>query len=257
MLSAQDTDGRIDSAPLLVSESVSICFDGQRVLDSVDFSLDAGEFVSILGPSGCGKTTVLRLVAGLAEPTSGKLAVQGEPRTAFVFQEPNLLPWRDVIGNVRLPLELLHVDAATQDRAIDSKLRMSGLTNADYRKYPRMLSGGMKMRVSLARAMVTNPDILLLDEPFAAVDDLLRHQLNEELLRIWLDQQWTALFVTHNVNEAVFLSQRILIMGTRPGSIIDTIRVPFPYPRSPDLRGDPEFTQLTLQISRRLRENSA
>ncbi len=238
----------------LTGTSVSVSFGEQEVLRSVDFSLAAGEFVSIVGPSGCGKTTLLRLVAGLAEPTAGQISASGEHRTAFVFQQPNLLPWRDVTGNIRLPLELLGITAADQAARIETNLELIGLRRDDYHKYPRMLSGGMSMRVSLARALVTNPDCLLLDEPFGALDDMLRQRLNEDLLRIWQKQQWTALFVTHNVAEAVFLSQRILVMAARPGRVVDTICVPFPYPRQPALRGDPEFTRLTLQISQRLRE---
>jgi NitT/TauT family transport system ATP-binding protein len=244
-------------ADQLRMQSVGVRFDGHPpVLEAVDFSVCKGEFVSIVGPSGCGKTTILRLIAHLVEPTTGRVEVRDAPRTAYVFQEPNLLPWRSVIDNIRLPLELLGVPRPAQQPSIEDSLRLIGLQPADHRKYPRMLSGGMKMRVSLARAMVTKPGILLLDEPFAALDDMLRQQLNEDLLAIWQDQHWTALFVTHNVAEAVFLSQRVLIMSAHPGQIIESVKVPFAYPRQPALRGRAEFAQLADDISRRLRGGS-
>jgi NitT/TauT family transport system ATP-binding protein len=239
---------------LLALRSVGVRFDGHPpVLQDVSFSMSRGEFVSIVGPSGCGKTTILRMIARLAEPTTGYVEVAGTPRTAFVFQEPNLLPWRTVVGNIRLPLELLAVPRTQQRAAVDESLRMIGLQEADRSKYPRMLSGGMKMRVSLARAMVTRPDILLLDEPFAALDDMLRQQLNEDLLQIWQTRGCTALFVTHNVAEAVFLSQRVLIMSTAPGRIMESQEIPLSYPRCPGVRGEAEFAKLTDRISRRLR----
>ncbi len=239
----------------LVAESVEVRFDGHPpTLEKVGFQVRDGEFVSLVGPSGCGKTTILRLVAGLIAPTAGRLRVEGRPRTAFVFQEPNLLPWRTVVENIRLPLELFRRPRGERQQAVAESLRVIGLKESDYGKFPRMLSGGMKMRVSLARALVTRPDILLLDEPFAALDDMLRQQLNEDLLRIWLAQKWTALFVTHNVSEAVFLSHRILVMAAHPGRIVETVEVPFGYPRRPEVRGDAEFGRLTNHISQRLRD---
>ncbi len=243
---------------VLEMQSVGVRFaDHPPVLEDLDFAVRPGEFVSLVGPSGCGKTTILRLIAHLAQPTAGRVFVQDALRTAFVFQEPNLLPWRNVVANIRLPLELQRVPVCNQREPVIEILRLIGLRTADYGKYPRMLSGGMRMRVSLARALVTHPQILLLDEPFAALDDMLRQQLNEELLRIWRAQQWTALFVTHNVSEAVFLSQRVLVMSASPGRIAATVPVPFPYPRAPSLRGDPEFARLTAQISQQLRGEPA
>lgn len=236
------------------AESVGVRFDGHPpVLEATSFSLRAGQFVSIVGPSGCGKTTVLRVVAGLTSTTSGRLIMEDGVRTAFVFQEPNLLPWRNVVGNIRLPLELHGVATEGRNLAVRESLGLIGLTEADHAKFPRMLSGGMKMRVSLARALVTEPEVLLLDEPFAALDDMLRQQLNEELLGIWARQEWTALFVTHNVAEAVFLSQRVLIMSGRPGTIAATVDVPFAYPRRPELRGDAQFARLTEDVSQQIR----
>lgn len=226
-------------------------------------SIPAGEFVSLVGPSGCGKSTLLRIIAGLLESTSGTLTVQQlEPaaarktavRMAFVFQDPTLLPWRTVVENIRLPLELQHVAADRHDGLISESLRLIGLRDDDLRKRPRNLSGGMRMRVSLARALVTDPQLLLLDEPFAALDDMLRQQLNEELVRIWSERRWTGLFVTHNVAEAVFLSQRILVLSSRPGTIAAEIKIPFPYPRTTELRGTAEFAKLTAEVSAKLRE---
>jgi NitT/TauT family transport system ATP-binding protein len=248
------------------AEGLGLCFpNGQFGLQAVGCHVHRGEFVSILWPSGCGKSTLLRLVAGLIEPTEGSLTVAGaDPvsarrsgtRVAFVFQDPTLLPWRTVADNIRLPLELQPSQHDVPAR-IRSSLQLIGLTEADARKQPRMLSGGMRMRVSLARALITDPDLLLLDEPFAALDDVLRQQLNEELVRIWQQSGWTGLFVTHNVSEAVFLSQRVLVMSSRPGRIAAEVDVPFSYPRTPALRGDPEFARLTVALTQRLREAAA
>ena len=252
-MSHSQVDTSKPSNQLLRAQSLSVRFESQPVLDEIDFSVSSGEFVSIVGPSGCGKTTILRLVAGLIAPSAGSLSIHGEPRSAFVFQEPNLLPWRNVIGNIRLPLELLRTPLGKQEEAVDRSLKLIQLADSDYLKRPAMLSGGMRMRVSLARALVTQPDILLLDEPFAALDDVLRQRLNEELLNIWLKQRWTALFVTHNVGEAVFLSQRVLVMGAKPGRILETVEIRFPHPRPPELRADPEFSRIALHIAERLR----
>ncbi len=250
--------------PLIVAERVGMAFgNAPPSLADVSLTIHTGEFVSLVGPSGCGKSTLLRLVAGLLSATTGSLTVQQLPpavarkdkvRTAFVFQDPTLLPWRTVVENIRLPLELQHVPAIRHDSLIASVLALIGLREDDLQKRPRNLSGGMRMRVSLARALVTEPQLLLLDEPFAALDDMLRQQLNEELVRIWREKGWTGLFITHNVAEAVFLSQRVLILSSRPGTIAEEIRVPFPYPRTADLRGTAEFARLTADVSTKLRE---
>lgn len=231
---------------------------GQLGVRGVNLAVQRGELISLVGPSGCGKSTLLRMIAGLMSPTSGELRVQagtaGDSRTAFVFQDSNLLPWRSVFDNIRLPLELRGVSLDEQRSAVESSLKQIGLKPDDSTKRPRMLSGGMRMRVSLARALVTHPELLLLDEPFAALDDLLRQQLNEELLRIWTAQSWTGIFVTHNVAEAVFLSQRVLVMSKSPGTIVADIAVPFEHPRDAELRSTPEFARLAGEVSRSLRE---
>ena len=235
---------------------------GQRALAAVDFGIQQGEFVSIVGPSGCGKSTLLRLIAGLQEATAGELTVADlnpqtartqSNKTAFVFQDPNLLPWRNVSDNIRLPLELAGNVTAETAADIENSLDLIGLSSADALKKPSMLSGGMRMRVSLARALITEPNLLLLDEPFGALDDILRQKLNEDLLRIWQEQNWTGLFVTHNVAEAVFLSQRIFVMSAAPGTIASTIEIPFEFPRNPELRATAEFAKLTGEVSAHLR----
>ncbi|RMH71926.1 MAG: ABC transporter ATP-binding protein [Gemmatimonadetes bacterium] len=244
------------------THQLNLVFDtGLHALRDVNLCLKKGEFVSIVGPSGCGKSTLLRLVAGLLEPTSGVLHVDGvtplqarreKQEVAFVFQEANLLKWRTVRGNIRLPLELRGIPSKQATGQIDTVLNLVGLQDfAD--SLPRHLSGGMKMRVSLARALVTQPDLLLLDEPFGALDEITRQRLNEELLALWEHHRWTALFVTHNVFEAVFLSQRIVVMSSRPGSVVADICVPFDYPRSPELRSRGDFAALAGMVSRHLR----
>jgi NitT/TauT family transport system ATP-binding protein len=203
---------------------------------------------------------LLRLVASLLEPSQGQVRIQNGgvsrrvPRVAFVFQDPTLLPWRDVAANIRLPLELEGVSRSRQRALVEKSLQAISFSAEDAHKLPRMLSGGMRMRVSLARALVTQPEILLLDEPFGALDDLLREQLNEELLRLWLTSRPTTLLVTHNVYEAVFVSQRILLMRGRPGRIAAEIEVPFAYPRTASLRSDPEYLRLAAHVGATLRE---
>ena len=223
---------------------------GVQALRDLNLEIARGQFVSIVGPSGCGKSTFLRLVAGLDSPTSGELRVEGHDPLglAFVFQDATLLPWRSVAHNITLPLELRREAAAER---VAQTLELVGLTDFAA-AYPAQLSGGMRMRVSIARALVTRPQILLLDEPFGALDEITRQRLNEELLRLWQEDHWTSLFVTHNVSEAVFLSQRVLVMSARPGRILADIPIPFPYPRSAYLRSAPEFIRIANGISRQL-----
>ena len=237
--------------PLVVAAGLNKYFpSGVQALRDLNLEIGRGQFVSIVGPSGCGKSTLLRLVAGLDEPTSGQLRVEGHDPLglAFVFQDATLLPWRSVAHNITLPLELRREDASER---VAQTLELVGLTDFAA-AYPAQLSGGMRMRVSIARALVTRPQILLLDEPFGALDEITRQRLNEELLRLWQEDHWTSLFVTHSVSEAVFLSQRVLVLSARPGHLLADIPIPFPYPRSASLRSAPEFIRITSGISRQL-----
>jgi NitT/TauT family transport system ATP-binding protein len=238
---------------------------GHVAVAEASFSIREGEFVAIVGPSGCGKSTLLRMIAGLIAPTQGRVIIAGRPvvetrssgGTGFVFQEPRLLPWRTAAQNVGLPLELGREPQRVLEARVPEALALVGLTPADSGKTPRMLSGGMRMRVSLARALITNPRLLLLDEPFGALDDILRQQLNAELVRIWMQRRPTTVFVTHNVAEAVYLSQRILVVTPSPGRIAADVAIPFAYPRDTGLRATGEFARCTGEISDRLRESAA
>ncbi len=257
-------------APLVEIAAVDVTYrDGLRAVEGVSFSLRAGEFVALVGPSGCGKSTLLRSIAGLIQPSRGRLTVAGlEPvrarreatRMSFVFQDPTLLPWRDVYHNIALPLELAGTgrrgpDRTQRDARVRRAIELVGL--ADFAGgYPAELSGGMRMRVSLARAVVTDPELLLLDEPFAALDDITRQTLNEELLSLWESRHWTGVFVTHNIAEAVFLSQRVLVLTRRPGHVVADVPVPFAYPRMDGLRSQADFASLTGEIAAHLREAS-
>ncbi|MEO8496118.1 MAG: ABC transporter ATP-binding protein [Planctomycetota bacterium] len=248
-------------------DNASLVYDAATpVLEGISLAVAQGEFVSLLGPSGCGKSSLLRLITGLVEPSRGKVSVDGQPARRFrqtvggvslVFQEPRLLPWRNVRRNIALPLELSRVEAADQQALVEASLELIGLRQLDAAKYPRMLSGGMRMRVALARALVTKPSVLLLDEPFSALDDLLRQQLNEELLRIWGARRPTTVFVTHNISEAIFLSQRVVVMASQPGRIKAAVEVPFDYPRSHTLRATSEFGNLVGEVGELLRMEMA
>jgi NitT/TauT family transport system ATP-binding protein len=238
-------------------KGVSKQFDnGVSALDPVDLDIAGGEFISIVGPSGCGKSTLLRIVAGLIPPTTGACAQAGNATTAFVFQDAALLPWRNVLRNAELLMELEAYAAEERKiRAVEA-LKLVGLAGFEA-SYPHQLSGGMRMRLSLARAIALRPDIMLLDEPLAAVDELTRDILQEEVSELWRATGFTALLVTHNVHEAVYLSNRVVVMSARPGKIVTVIDVPFAYPRSPELRAMPEFAQLTGRVSAALRQRQA
>ncbi|NBQ58195.1 MAG: ABC transporter ATP-binding protein [Opitutaceae bacterium] len=245
---------------------------GQGPVIVDDFSLTAarGDFIALIGPSGCGKSTLLKLVAGLSPVTRGELIFSKSSASnfitqaptlvsdsthddlAYVFQEPTLLPWLTVAQNVALPLDLRRVPSTQRTTLVSDALALVGLTpRSEY--YPRQLSGGQKMRVSIARALVLSPQILLLDEPFGALDEMTRDHLNEELLAIRERLRWTAFFVTHSVAEAVFLANRIIIMSANPGRLHREIRVELPYPRTPATRRDPAYHRLVDEVSQLLR----
>jgi NitT/TauT family transport system ATP-binding protein len=234
---------------------------GTLALQNMSLDIAQGQFVSLLGPSGCGKSTVLRIVAGLGEATAGTIDwpsaahydAEGHPQKeiGFVFQEPTLMPWGTVFANVWLPLRLQGISkAAARDRVMEA-LNMVGLENfAD--SYPRELSGGMKMRVSIARALITKPKLLLMDEPFAALDEITRFKLNNDLLHLWQTFGWTVIFVTHSVFESVYLSQRIVVMAPRPGRVFQDLAIDAPYPREEEFRTSIVYNEYCRRASEAL-----
>jgi NitT/TauT family transport system ATP-binding protein len=238
---------------------------GTRALAPVDLEVHRNDFLTLLGPSGCGKTTLLNLIAGLIAPTRGTLRWWGGDfaatggrgrRLAFVFQTPTLMPWARIETNVRLPLDLAGVDRAEGIEAATAALGLVGL--ADFaRHFPRELSGGMQMRASIARALATSPDLLLMDEPFGALDEFTRQRLDGELAALWANQGFTVVFVTHSIYEAVFLSTRIAVMGPRPGRVIADIAIDEPYPRGDTFRVSPQFIRHCQRLSALVAEAGA
>ncbi len=231
-------------------------------LDAINLTIDAGDFVSLIGPSGCGKTTLLRVIADLEQPTSGTITVEGmTPEAArlrraygYVFQAPALLPWRTVERNVTLPLEIFGTPKEDRRRRAAEHLAMVGLTGFE-RKFPWQLSGGMQQRASIARALAFEPDILLMDEPFGALDEITRDHLNLQLTRLWATTGKTCVFVTHSIAEAVFLSTRIVVMSPRPGRILDVIDCSdLPRDRTLDIRETPEFQRIAARVRQGLKE---
>jgi NitT/TauT family transport system ATP-binding protein len=248
-----------NSLPQIALDKVTKRFrTGTLALENISLSIERGEFVTFLGPSGCGKSTLLKLTAGLSPVSSGQVRVDGmTPENArelmsFIFQDATLLPWRTVEQNVGLGLELEHAARAVRQERVTKMLDLVGLRPVA-RSYPRQLSGGMKMRVSIARALVSKPRILLMDEPFAALDEMTRDRLNEELLRLQDEQKWTVLFVTHSVAEAVFLSTRIVILSAHPGRVAHEVDVPLAWPRNADTRETLAFEEVVTHTSRLLR----
>jgi NitT/TauT family transport system ATP-binding protein len=230
------------------AKNVSRTFSGGvQAVGDISLSIAHGEFVSLLGPSGCGKSTLLRLIAGLDRPTAGTISIPKNPKLAYVFQDAHLLPWRNVIRNVALPLELAGVGATDRRDKAMAAIEQVELSDAVDR-YPAQLSGGMRMRVSLARAMVTDPQLLLLDEPFAALDEITRQRLDEQLRQLWQSRGMTVLFVTHSTAEAVFLADRAIVMSPRPGRIILDRAIRLPAERNAMLRGTPEFAEQTHDL---------
>jgi NitT/TauT family transport system ATP-binding protein len=233
-------------------ESVGMTFpDGTEAVREVTCSVGAGEFAAIVGPSGCGKSTLLRIASGLLEPTAGAVILDRR-RIGYVFQDPTLMPWRTVRGNVELFPELHGFSQQERRRLAQAAIDLVGLTGFEHH-YPKSLSGGMRMRCSLARTLTLQPPIMLFDEPFGSVDEITRERLNEETLRLFESQRFAGLFITHSVTEAAFLSTRVLVMSPRPGRIVAEVDVPFPYPRDPDLRFDPEFAAVSAEVSHTLR----
>lgn len=252
--------------PLVSLRKVSKQFsNGTLAVRDVDLDLRAGEFVSLLGPSGCGKSTLLRMIAGLGEPSAGTIDWPGSTAKArdgasghgsdlgFVFQEPTLMPWSTALGNTMIPLKLKGIAKSEAEQRAADMLASVGLKGFET-SYPRELSGGMKMRVSIARALVTQPRILLMDEPFAALDEITRHKLNDDLLALWERQRFTAIFVTHSVFESVYLSQRIVVMAARPGRVMADLAVPAPYPRDELFRTSAEYGQICRVASETLKK---
>ncbi|NBS46503.1 MAG: ABC transporter ATP-binding protein [Betaproteobacteria bacterium] len=234
--------------------------DGTQALLPVDLVIREGEFVTLLGPSGCGKSTLLKMVAGLLEPTDGRLHLWQRPvdrlaqtgrRMAFVFQSPTLMPWASVQANVRLPLDLAGIARDEADARVSDSLKLVGLERFA-KALPRQLSGGMQMRVSIARSLVTEPDLLLMDEPFGALDEITRHKLDAELLELWQSRGLTVIFVTHSIHEAVFLSNRVVMMAARPGRVVETFEIDEPYPRRPEFMVSPAFSEHARRLQQSL-----
>ena len=244
-------DNRKDD-PQITFRGVDKRYGSSLVLENIALEAYQGDFVSIIGPSGCGKSTLLRIAAGLTEASKGSFSYlanrDGNKDIAYVFQDSTLLPWLNVAENVVLPLRIRGTPKADCLALTERLLQRVGL-GAIGELYPRQLSGGMKMRVSIARALSISPNLLLLDEPFGALDEMTRDALNEELLRLREQRQWTALVVTHSVSEAVFLSSKIVVLAANPGRIADVVEVALPYPRTPGTRQMPEFGELVRQTT--------
>ncbi|MGX1496936.1 NitT/TauT family transport system ATP-binding protein [Labrenzia sp. MBR-25] len=266
LASAKDTEmvvNKQSASPnrVIDIENLSLTFetnDGPvHALSDIDLKIEEGDFVSFIGPSGCGKTTLLRVIADLEKPTAGSISVNGvSPEQArlnraygYVFQAAALYPWRTIAKNVALPLEIMGLSKAEQQQRISRNMELVNLTGFE-KKYPWQLSGGMQQRASIARALAVEPDLLLMDEPFGALDEIVRDHLNEQLLQLWAKTNKTVVFVTHSIPEAVFLSTKIVVLCPRPGRIYDVIESDLPRERSLDIRETPEF----LKIAHRVRE---
>ncbi len=242
--------------PALSFINVSKTFaDGTAALSNISFDVRDGEFVTVVGPSGCGKSTLLKIASKLIPETSGEVKLPTE-NLGYVFQDATLLPWRTVQKNVELFLELHGVDKARRRTVAAEAIELVGLQGFE-RHHPRRLSGGMKMRVSLARSLTLKPKVFLFDEPFGALDEITRERLNEELMKLFVQERFAGLFITHSVYEAVFLSTRVLVMSARPGRVIAEFEIPFGYPRPTELRFDPGFARLSGEVSHALRDAHA
>jgi NitT/TauT family transport system ATP-binding protein len=234
-------------------KNLSMTFpDGTHAVDNVSFDVRAGEFVTVVGPSGCGKSTLLRIASGLQAHTGGTCDVD-RSSIGYVFQDPTLLPWRTVQRNVELNAELQGMDKATRAQKANDAIKLVNLVGHEG-KYPKQLSGGMKMRCSLARSLVLRPKVFLFDEPFGALDEITRERLNDELISLFQSENFAGLFITHSIQEAVFLSTRVIVMSARPGRIVGDYTVPFAFPRHHDLRYEAEFAELCGRISADLKD---
>ena len=238
---------------------------GTHALQPVDLHIRDGEFITLLGPSGCGKSTLLKMIAGLLEPSEGRILLWRKPvpqldatgrRMSFVFQEPTLMPWARVDANVRLPLELADMPAAQSDPKVADALALVGLSKFAQNR-PSELSGGMQMRVSIARGLVTEPQLLLMDEPFGALDEITRNRLDSDLLDLWQKKNLTVVFVTHSIYEAVYLSNRVVVMAARPGRVVDEVAIDEPYPRGADFRVSTAFSHYAKRLQDSLMRASA
>ncbi len=253
------------SAAVEVLSADKIFSNGTRALCPVDLAIQPGEFVTLLGPSGCGKSTLLKMIANLIAPSEGRLLWWrhgfervGEPgkNLVMVFQDATLMPWARVQKNVRLPLDLAGLDGNLANSRVADALSLVGLTGFE-RYYPRQLSGGMQMRVSIARALVTEPNLLLMDEPFGALDEINRNKLDSDLIRLWWQKKLTVVFVTHSIYEAVFLSTRVVVMSARPGRVLKEVAIEEPHPRSDAWRVTQRFAAYAKELSELLAEASA
>jgi NitT/TauT family transport system ATP-binding protein len=238
---------------LLDFHNVAMQFpNGTIALQGVDLTVNRGEFVTVVGPSGCGKSTLLRIASGLEVASEGTAEVATD-RIGYVFQDATLLPWRTVTRNVELLAELHGESKASRSAKAKQAIELVGL-NGFESSLPKQLSGGMRMRTSLARSLTLEPELFLFDEPFGALDEITRERLNDELLKLFTEQQFAGLFITHSVSEAVYLSTKVVVMSGRPGTVVDTFEVPFPMPRDPDIRFTAEFAELVGKVSHALRE---
>ena len=243
----------VDTDVLLDFRNVAMQFpNGTVALSGVNLTVNRGEFVTVVGPSGCGKSTLLRIASGLETASEGTVTL-GTKRIGYVFQDATLLPWRTVQANVELLAELNRQPRRTRAENARAAIELVGLAGFE-KNLPKELSGGMRMRTSLARSLTLDPELFLFDEPFGALDEITRERLGDELLRIFAEQNFAGLFITHSVAEAVYLSTKVVVMSGRPGRIVDTFEVPFDYPRDPDLRFTPEFAALCGDVSHALRE---
>jgi NitT/TauT family transport system ATP-binding protein len=249
----------MDAPAIALHQVDKVYANGTVALQGIDLAVEQGEFVSLVGPSGCGKSTVLRLIAGLGATSHGTIdwgLTERDRELAYVFQDAALMPWASVVDNVHLPLRLKGQSLRASRSRIQEALNLVELQGFE-QSYPRQLSGGMKMRVSIARALVTHPNVLLMDEPFGALDEMTRSRLNTDLLELWERYHWTVVFVTHNIYEAVYLSNRIYVMAAQPGRIIAEVPIEEPHPRTEDFRTSPRFNQYCRDILHALSDGEA